>query len=462
LRRCREQLSSAQAQIEELKTARATQEALNECRCLRLLLALQFHGASLRSAAACLQAGFGDAAPGKSAVASWLEDFCGAAEELFNAHFAGRGSCAACDEIYLSGHPVLEAVDPLSLAITAIRFDVAPTQDNWEELLAAFDKLETGVSDQGLGVSKALAARTERPGLDIWHLLREFSCAVGRLETQAYERIKDEDDKLSAFVSSLPYPPGKTAPPQLERLEQAQEKCRRAIANYDHASTLLGWLYEAAQFVDAQGLVRTPAQIRGDWEAALDLVDYLDASSLYPLEKKLRGKVTGACAAGLEGRLRRVPLPGGWHEPERAEMQRLTCKAWTYHHRRQTHILDAPKAAAASVAAHLGLSFAAPGLEVYCQAVFQLLDQTLIASSAVECVNSLTRLREGAKRHPHPKFVFFLAWLHNTRPFTEGKRKGLSPAQILGVNLPADGCTLLLERARARRRGLNSCGTSKN
>lgn len=453
MRRCREQLAAAHAQLEELRAESAAQPERDETHCLRLLLALLFYGASLRSAAACLTAGFEDLAPGKSSIALWLEDLCAAAEELFNAHFAGKGSCAACDEIYLSGHPVLEVVDPLSLAITAIRADAAPSQDNWEALLAAFDELEVAVSDQGLGVSKAIAATVERHGLDQWHLLREFSAAVGRMEGQAYERIADVEEKCSTFVAALPYPPGPRVPPQLERLEQAQQKCVHAIANCDDASTVLGWLYEAGQFVDAQGRVRTPTQIQGDWNAALDLVDCLDAASLYPLEKKLRGKVTGAYAAGLEERLQRVPLPPGWHALERAELQRQVCKAWTYHHRRHTHVLHAPKAAAASIATHLGCSFAAPHLEAYCRAVFELLDRTLLASSAVECVNSLTRLREGSKRHPHPKFVYFLAWLHNTRAFTEGKRKGLTPADILGVALPKDGWAMLLERALARRRG---------
>jgi hypothetical protein len=451
LRRCREQLAAARAQVEALRTAFVARSARDETRCLRLLLALLFYGASLRSASACLEAAFEELAPGKSAVALRLEELCAAAEELFDEHFAGKGTCAACDEIYLSGHPVLEVVDPFSLAITAIRADAAPTQGNWETLLAAFDDLEAAVSDQGLGVSKAIAAQVERHGLDQWHLLREFACAVGRLETQAYERIADADEKFNAFVAALPFPAGTKVPAALERLEQAQAACARDVRRYDDANTLAGWLYEAARFVDAHGRVRTAQEIRGDWEAALDLVDCLDAASLYPLEKKLRGKVTGGYAAGLEERLQRVFMPPGWDELEREELQRQVCKAWTYHHRRQTHVLQAPTAAADSVAAHVGLPFAAPHLLDYCRAVFEALDRTLLASSAVECVNSLTRLREGAKRHPHPKFVYFLAWLHNTRAFTEGKRKGLTPAELLGVALPDDGCAMLLERALQRR-----------
>lgn len=155
--------------------------------------------------------------------------------------------------------------------------------------------------------------------------------------------------------------------------------------------------------------------------------------------------MTGACAVGLAARLAQVPLPPGWQAPERSELQRLVCQEWNYHHHQQTHILKAPKAAAAAVAAHSGLPSVAPHLEAYCTAVFELLDRALIASSAVECVNSIIRLRQGAKRHPYPDFVYLLAWLHNTRKFTEGRRKGLTPAQILGVKLPADGWDMLLE-----------------
>jgi len=462
LRRTRTQLQVARAQVEALRAEMAAAQKLNETRCLRLLLALLFYGASLRGAASCLHTAFDDLAPGKSSVALWLEDLCGAAEDLFQEHFAGRGACAACDEIYLSGHPVLEAVDPLSLAITAIRADVAPTQENWEALLATFGELEAAVSDQGLGVSKALVGAVERHALDIWHLLREFACATGRLEGQAYERIADVEEKVTAFVAALPYPPGKKAPLQLERLEQAQTKCTCAIQRYDDAGTLLGWLYEAVHFLDTQGHVRTPEQIRGDWEAALDLLYHLDAPALYLLEKKLRGKVSGAHAQGLQERLRKVPLPAGWNELEREELQRRVCQAWNFHHRRQTHLLQAPPQAARSVAAQLGLPFTALHLEGYCRAVFEILDRTLIASSAVECVNSLTRLREGAKRHPHPKFMYFLAWLHNTRAFTEGKRKGLTPAEILGVALPKDGWAMLLERALERRHCRARAAASQN
>jgi hypothetical protein len=433
-------LAAARAKIAAL---RAEVAAAREGACLRLLLALLFYGLSLRATAACLNLACGDAAPGKSTIAARLDTYCTAAERLFRRHFEGRGLAGACDEVYLSGHALLEVVEPLSLALVGLQPDTPPTEEAWTELLGRFATLESAVSDQGLSVAAAVAKKVLRHALDIWHLLRKFAAAAGRLETQAYERLADAEEKMTAFLAALPAPTGTRVPPELEKLERAQQKCAQAIHRYDDASTILGWLYEAARPVDMQGRVRTPQQIRDDWEAALDLVDYLDAQELYALEPKLRGKVDGACVSGLEERLRALPLPSGWHPLEREELQRLACQAWRYHHRQQTHILAAPQQAAQTVAAHLGLSLAAPHLVPYCTAVFAMLDRTLVASAAVECVNSIIRLRQGNKRHPSPNFVYLLAWLHNTRPFTEGRRKGLTPAEILGVKLPADGWTML-------------------
>lgn len=458
-RRCRVlegQVERLQRKVEAHETAQRAAQEKSEGRALRLAVYQLFHGASLRSAAVCQDVAFPEEASSKSTLQRCLEDWCLAAEELHGEYFAGRGREAACDEIYLSGHPVLEAVEPYSLAITGIRSEVMPTEVQWRSFLKMFEHLEMAVSDQGLGLTRALAAeekqeRIERCVTDSWHLLRPFASAVGRREGRAYERIADEEEKKQTFLAVLPCAPGMKVPVELERIEKAQEQCAAAIALYDQVQTLLEWLRESLRPVDGQGRIRTEEQIRGDWEAALDLVDTVPAEEFYALERKLRGKIDGAAARGLVERLSALPMPPGWNEDEREGLQQAVCQAWNYHHRQQTHLHQAPCQAARTVAERLGWASCAPHLEAYCRAVFEILDRTLIASSAVECVNSVIRLREGGKRHPNPKFVYFLAWLHNTRPFEEGRRKGLTPAELLGVKLPADGLTMLLERTLARR-----------
>ena len=212
-----------------------------------MLPELVFHGGSLRGTAECLKTGFDRIAPKKSTVGERIHELSQAAKALFETHFQGRGKSAACDEIYLSGHAALEVVETFSLAITGIQPNTAPSEENWKALLKNFEQLESGASDQGLGVSKALGDKVQRFAFDLWHLLRHFAAAVGRLETSAYERIADVDPKLAAFVAALPCPPGTQPPPELKRLEEAQRKCAHAIHVYDDACTVLGWLYEAAR-----------------------------------------------------------------------------------------------------------------------------------------------------------------------------------------------------------------------
>lgn len=460
MRRCRlleRRVERLEREVEAHEAAQRAAREESEDRALRLAVCELFHGASLRSAATCQEAAFPEEASSKSTLQRYLDEWCLAAEELHGEYFAGRGREAACDEIYLSGHPVLEAVEPYSLAITGIRAEAMPTEAQWRSLLETFEHLEMAVSDQGLGVTRALAAEEQQDRIgrcvtDSWHLLRPFTAAVGRREGRAYERIADEEEKRQDFLAVLPCTPGMNVPVELERLEKAQVQCAAAIALYDQVQTLLEWLRESLRPVDGQGRVRTEEQIRGDWAAALDLIDTVPAEEFYALERKLRGRIDGAAARGLAERLSALPLPPGWNEDEREGLQQAVCQAWNHHHRQQTHLHQAPAQAARTVAERLGWASCAHRLEAYCRAVFEILDRTLIASSAVECVNSVIRLREGGKRHPNPKFVYFLAWLHNTRPFEEGRRKGLTPAELLGVKLPADGLTMLLERTLARRR----------
>jgi hypothetical protein len=449
-------LGEAQDRIRTLERTLADWRRERDEACLRQELALIFHGASLRGAAECLEVGFGDQAPSKSTIAEHLKEACAAARELFEEYFEGFGRAAACDEVYLSGHPCLEVVEPRSLAITGILPDTEPTERAWTDLLNTFPGLECGVSDQGLGVSKALAKAVARFGLDTWHLLRPFSEETGRLEARAYERIGEEDRRREAFVEALAsFAPGRSVPPEMDRLQEAVEKAEKCIRRYDDASLILGWLYEATEPVDAQGRIKAPERMRGDWEAALDLIDHVDAEGLYSIEKKLRGKIDGAPVRGLAERIGALPMPKGWAEASREAMQGLTCRSWLHHHRRETHILEAPKEAAVWVAGEMGSPFAAEHWVAYCASAFELLDLAPRASSAVECVNSVIRLRQGSKRHPSPDFVYLLAWLHNTRAFDEGRRKGLTPAEILGVRLTANGLAMLVERMAARKASAN-------
>lgn len=446
-------LEQTKAELANVLEAQSKSEQERQRACQRQILGLIFNGNSLRGAAECAHLGFPDIAPQKSTIGQQLSSACEVAKELYEKYFSSQALdkliVAVCDEIYISGKAILEIIEPRSLAIVGLGIN-GLTKDNWSQLLKEVcGKAVGGVSDQGLSVSSALSEAV-LSWYDIWHLLRTFASLVGRLEEGAYYWIQQEQQALDEFLASLPFPPGKRVPLSLKRLEEVQEKGRKSIEIYDQASTVLGFLYEAARPIDTNGRLKAKERMQEDWEATLDLTSHIKAPTLWPLADKLRDKIDGKIAQVLEPLLKNVKLPTGWNESERESLQRLTCQVWLYHHQRQTHLSQAPAMAAQWVALQLGISFVSQNLEKYCGTIFELLDRVPVASSAVECVNSIIRLRQGGKRHPHPHFIYLLAWLHNTRRFLEGRRKGLTPAELLGVQLPQDGWTMLLDAIAAQ------------
>ena len=68
--------------------------------------------------------------------------------------------------------------------------------------------------------------------------------------------------------------------------------------------------------------------------------------------------------------------------------------------------------------------------------VDELLRQAVRASSAVEGVNSVVRMHQGRHRQVSQEMLDLKRLYWNCRIFREGKRKGRSPYELLGLKLP--------------------------
>jgi hypothetical protein len=79
--------------------------------------------------------------------------------------------------------------------------------------------------------------------------------------------------------------------------------------------------------------------------------------------------------------------------------------------------------------------------------VDELLQHAVRASSAVECVNSVVRMHQGRHRHVSQGLLDLKRLYWNCRVFREGKRKGKSPYDLLGLNLPSSDWWQLLQMA---------------
>jgi len=79
--------------------------------------------------------------------------------------------------------------------------------------------------------------------------------------------------------------------------------------------------------------------------------------------------------------------------------------------------------------------------------VDELLRHAVRASSAVECVNSVVRMHQGRHRHVSQGLLDLKRLYWNCRVFREGKRKGQSPYDLLGLHLPSADWWQLLQMA---------------
>ena len=74
-----------------------------------------------------------------------------------------------------------------------------------------------------------------------------------------------------------------------------------------------------------------------------------------------------------------------------------------------------------------------------------LLRQAVRASSAVEGGNSVVRMPQGRHRHVSQEMLDLKRLYWHCRVFREGKRKGRSPYELLGLKLPTSDWWQLLQ-----------------
>ena len=81
--------------------------------------------------------------------------------------------------------------------------------------------------------------------------------------------------------------------------------------------------------------------------------------------------------------------------------------------------------------------------------VSAILGDTVRASSAVECMNSVLRVQQSRHKRMTQPMLDLKRLYWNSRAFREGKRRGQRPYEILGLTLPSYGLMDLLKLAVA-------------
>ena len=348
------------------------------------------------------------------------------ARAVYERYFAGVGTVAAGDEIYLGRSPLLLMVGPLSLLISGLRLAQRATAETWEALFAQRAGLEGCGADGGRALGQAAANADVPVHADMFHLLRPARTALARLE-RTYGPKRTALAKAEQAIEQARFRGGKQAGRAAsQRYRRAREAAERVVEEYCRLGDLLERVAEAFAWTTPDGTVRTASEARATVAEAL---------------RQMRQTPEGRPLADEVARVERCEtafthlevLASGLSTlhleqlgpDRRAALGKLVAEtvAWRRVDKEPVEILE--QASNGSLADDVEI------------AVIRLVDRAIRSSSSVECVNARIRLVQVARKRLSEDFLCLLAVYHNLKAFGRGSvRAGKCPAELAGLELP--------------------------
>ncbi|HMB02678.1 MAG TPA: hypothetical protein VKP69_02935 [Isosphaeraceae bacterium] len=380
------------------------------------------------------------ARPGRSTIQRWIKAA---------GHAAGRvlkyldGQCKALvlvgclDEIFFHRRPVLVGVEPASMVWFLGQKADDRTGATWSKALHDWTALEYVLADAGTGLQAGIAAVQQQRqkdghpalenGLDVFHTTQEAQ-RVLRLIWNRVECLWEQAEAASRRVAQAQQQ-GQDARGGAAAARAAWTKAETAFQHYEQSQA--GWkvAHAALQVFRPDGQLNDRSWARQQIALALPQLSGREWS-------KVRGFLQTEATWTFLDRLHRQ-LEEAAPEPEwRAELVRLW---WLRRQRPRATTAGVP--GAAGHVAHLVQQVVCQKRDanwhVSYRAVARVLHQTVRASSAVECMNSVIRMHQ-ARHRTLPQGLLDLKRLYwNCREFRGGKRRGRCPYEHLGLKLPS-------------------------
>jgi hypothetical protein len=353
------------------------------------------------------------------------------------------------DEIFFHREPILMGVEPISLAWLAAQRGPNRSGESWSQVIEPWPNLEHVIADGGQGLERGVKLvnearlevqepEAEAPalitmGLDVFHTQGELERVLQRLwkqvesqmETAAKADAKVEQAKRRAQDTRGWAGSAGRAWRQAERRFEEAVQAQAAVEQIQGA---LGWfnasghLYTREQAQQALDEATKPLQGERWKKAKRMLSDVRTLSHLDRLHEQLRVAVPEP--------MLRDALVHVWYLLKALKQaegdDRMYWSQWV--------------AMARLLCARL-----CPDWKVGYVKVDELLRQAVRASSAVEGVNSVVRMHQGRHRHVSQEMLDLKRLYWNCRVFREGKRKGRSPYELLGLKLPTSDWWQLLQ-----------------
>lgn len=316
--------------------------------------------------------------------------------------------------------------------------------ETWAEQLEPFTRLEFAVSDAAKGITKAVAqvaeARRGDPsapplehGLDVFHTTMEARRVLARLWRRAeatWERAEAANAKVAAAKRQ-----GLDARGAAQAARAAWAKAVASFERVQRLESAWGRAHAALDLFGPDG--RLNDRPRAEAEIAAALMDLFG-----PEWSKVRNFLTDPrCLTFLDRMHRRLESA----EP-RPQWRAAMAWRWWLRHRRPKPA-DPLTALIRAVGRDGALNAAE---QASYERVAAVLGDTVRASSAVECMNSVLRMQQSRHRRMTQPMLDLKRLYWNCRPFRSGPRKDTCPYRALGLKLPTYDFWELLRTDLAR------------
>jgi hypothetical protein len=340
------------------------------------------------------------------------------------------------DEIFFQGRPVLVAVEPVSMVWFLGGRVTDRSGPTWLKALQPWTALEYVVADAGRGLQSGIekwqqerrVAEQTVPenGLDVFHTTQEAQ-RVLRQHWHRVERLWEEAEAAEAAARRAGQQ-GQDRRGPAARVRRVWERAIAAFQAYERGEASWALARPALAVFRPGGQLNDREWAQQQITAALLLLGGRDWS-------KVRGFLETPESLRFLDRLHRQLEQA---EPDAALREELVRLWWLRRQRPRARAVGA--AGGSGHVAHLVQAVVCRNLSATWAAAYrrvsQVLRQTVRASSAVECMNSVLRMHQGRHRTLTQGLLDLKRLYWNSRPFREGKRKGRSPYELLGLKLP--------------------------
>jgi len=352
------------------------------------------------------------------------------------------GEGLAGDELFAAQRPNMLVVGNDSLFIYALSQQPTRDGDTWGCVLLDMPPTPQFATDGGTGVAAgAVAAGMDAHQLDWDHLLRALWRYDAQLERQAYAVLQALEERTRLFERA---DTERRLRQHYKQWEQLHRHAAEVMQRYDRFHVL-------AQEVDAEFAMidLTSGSLRDARRSATHLRRVgRRMQTLVGRMCNVLGTMLTHWAEGLVSYRPRLadtlaPLRKTWGSPAVQALSRL----WQVEAEiRRGHLAFGQRQALGQIwCASVDEAAQLLGdhlFEVW-EALSAILSRIWRGSMAAECVNSLLRPRLNTRKHADQGELELFRFLHNTHCFARGKRAKHTPAELVGIKVPADRFTLL-------------------